>query len=136
MRHRTVSQAATDTDKVVGLAHSLQQPACACSMQAVNEFSSRVTVARHCADCERLTTCRCRVGKLCTGACGTAIALSSGVVLSPRIGLGSCDRSGDDSWPSTCRYLKEDNNLESLSPQKAKELTDNDKAVIVDVRPG
>jgi hypothetical protein len=40
-----------------------------------------------------------------------------------------------DSWPYACRYLKEDNNLESLTPQKAKELADSNKAVIVDVRP-
>jgi rhodanese-related sulfurtransferase len=38
-------------------------------------------------------------------------------------------------WEAVYRYLKEDNNLESLSPQKAKDLAESNKAVIVDVRP-
>lgn len=38
-------------------------------------------------------------------------------------------------WEYVFRYLKYENNLESLSPQKAKELMDRGDAVMVDVRP-
>ena len=38
-------------------------------------------------------------------------------------------------WEYVYKYLKQEKNLQSISPQKAKELADTGEAVIEDVRP-
>jgi len=39
-------------------------------------------------------------------------------------------------WELIYKYLKEENDLRSLSAQQAEELVNSGEAVIVDVRPG